>query len=275
MLVAAASVDAALLHAAFMDAYSDYIVRFDVPFAQWLALMARHNVDLTLSRAEVVDGFVVGFALASPRPNEKVLRLASLGVVKAARRSGLGARLLDDFIARASALGMTATELEVIAQNEKALRLYEGHGFVVVTSLYSYSSAPSKKIHGVSVSTPEEITPAEAFAVVDSVSLHLELPLQVIPVSLKACSAPLLCWKQDSAVLIFTGDPSKVNILCLVDPSPNQQNALELVTELRRRYINAAISMSALQRRDVGGSAFERAGFEQALLHQFLMRRPT
>ncbi|EQC34926.1 hypothetical protein SDRG_07724 [Saprolegnia diclina VS20] len=264
-----ASVD---LHAAFLSAYSDYLVRFDVALEQWPTLLARHGVDLALSTALVdADGRILAFALASQRPDgSRFRRLASLGVVVAARRAGHGARLLDDFIARATEDGL-GTELEVFAQNEKALRLYESRGLAAVSPLFGYTAEPSKE----SVCTPETVDVSTAFAYLESLPVASDLPLQVLPKTLRSSSAPLQCWKLGDALLVFAAkDDATVQVACLVDPSPSQQHARLLAQELRHRFAYATCSVPPLQRLDAGGLGLEDAGFERMPLHQLLLRRP-
>ena len=73
-------------------------------------------------------------ALASPRrvPQdvEPALRLFDIAVTQDSRGRGLGRRLLDATIAAARERGYPAMGLSVLADNERALRLYGSSGFV-------------------------------------------------------------------------------------------------------------------------------------------------
>jgi putative acetyltransferase len=59
-----------------------------------------------------------------------VATLGALAVHPDARGRGYGGRLLDDAVARARARGARRVELLVEADNPRAIRLYERHGFV-------------------------------------------------------------------------------------------------------------------------------------------------
>ncbi|KDO30932.1 hypothetical protein SPRG_04835, partial [Saprolegnia parasitica CBS 223.65] len=184
-----------------------------------------------------------------------------------------GARLLDDFIARATADGL-GTELEVFAQNEKALRLYESRGLATASPLFGYVAEPSK-VPTTSVCTPDFLDASTAFAYLASLPLAMDLPLQVLPTTLRLSSAPFECWKLGDALLVFAAkDDATVHVACLVDPSPSQQHARLLVQELRHRFAHATCSVPPLQRLDAGGLGLEDAGFERMPLHQLLLRRP-
>ena len=54
-----------------------------------------------------------------------------MGVHKSFRRLGLGTRLIERTISRAKGRGLERIELEVLASNTPAIKLYEKVGFVV------------------------------------------------------------------------------------------------------------------------------------------------
>lgn len=69
------------------------------------------------------QGFAIGRALAGEA------ELLTLAVRPAARRQGIGRRLVTDFLRRAAAAGAEAAFLEVAADNLAAIALYRGFGF--------------------------------------------------------------------------------------------------------------------------------------------------
>ncbi|HUZ72837.1 MAG TPA: GNAT family N-acetyltransferase [Stellaceae bacterium] len=64
--------------------------------------------------------------------------ILTFGVAPAARRRGIARILLDDFFARARALGAAGVVLEVAADNGPALALYESAGFRTVGLRHAY-----------------------------------------------------------------------------------------------------------------------------------------
>jgi ribosomal-protein-alanine N-acetyltransferase len=69
------------------------------------------------------EGFALGRALAGEA------ELLTIAVARAARRQGIGARLLRDFLAEAAACGAGTVFLEVAEDNAAARALYRAAGF--------------------------------------------------------------------------------------------------------------------------------------------------
>jgi ribosomal protein S18 acetylase RimI-like enzyme len=79
----------------------------------------------------VESGRVVGWADVFPSWAHAIAHVGSLGmgVLPEYRGQGIGRRLLEACIAKAWVKGLTRIELEVRADNERAIRLYESVGF--------------------------------------------------------------------------------------------------------------------------------------------------
>ena len=80
-----------------------------------------------------VDGVVVGYARLgrhmSLPANDHVLHLEALVVSPHARRSGIGALLVEATISEARRRGARKLGLRALSTNFGAIRLYENHGF--------------------------------------------------------------------------------------------------------------------------------------------------
>lgn len=271
-LVPATQLPAAQLHQAFQQAFADYLIGpFELPLAQWPHFLARQGAELALSRAAVHDGEVAAFALVAPRAGR--WRLATMGALPAARGTGAAPALLDDFVARARALGMPEVELEVFAQNERARRLYRRHGFEVVHELHGYEG------HGTPGAPPPDVAELEvdlasAFAWLDEAAASIgDLPLQVTPASLRA-TAGLRAWRRGTAQLVFGTDAQGRTVVhSLVDRHAAQDDAEALVRALQALAAAGTVRVPPLQRADLGGEALRRAGLRVQPLHQLLMVR--
>ena len=261
----------ARLHAAFTEAFADYLIGpFQVPLAQWPQFLARQGVDIALSRVALAGDAPVAFCLVAPRPECARWRLGTMGALPAARGSGAAATLLDDFVARAGAAGCAAVELECFAQNTRALRLYEGRGFSVVHELHGYQRAPGGA--GGSAGVATEVPLDEAFAWLDARACGL--PLQVTPRSLRALPVTLQAWRHGQAQLVFSqAADARLSVHSLVDAAGAQADAQALVAALLARHPGSAVHVPQLQGHAVGGAALERLGFERLPLHQAWMRR--
>ena len=77
------------------------------------------------------EGEVVGWVDVSPQMGEARAHIGTLGIalLPAARRQGLGERLMRAAIDAAWAKGLTRIELSVRADNTRAMALYERCGF--------------------------------------------------------------------------------------------------------------------------------------------------
>lgn len=263
------------LHAAFARAFADYLIGpFDLAIEQWPGFVLRQGVDLSLGRAAVdAERRVLAFALVAPRPALKRWRLGTMGAVPEARGSGAAVQLLQDFVQRGREAGLTAVELEVFVQNERAARLYRRHGFVERHALHGYqrqSDAGEARV------PPAELacTQAEALAWLrEAEAAIVDLPLQVSAGVVGVLPVPWMAWRHGSAQMVFTGDSgSGVIVRSLIDRNPAQKDAEALVQALLAAYPGAKVSVPALQRGDLGGEALQRCGFAVEALSQAIMR---
>jgi ribosomal protein S18 acetylase RimI-like enzyme len=123
-IVPASELDADGLAAVMTASYVDYFVPVALDGAQMSAVVDLWDIDLDRSRVAVGDdGEPVGLVLLGVRGARGWV--GGLGVVPEARRSGLGRALMESVLAAAP----PDVSLEVIEQNEPALRLYDALGF--------------------------------------------------------------------------------------------------------------------------------------------------
>lgn len=265
------------LHAAFSRAFADYIAGpFVLSLDQWPGLLKRQGIDLSLGRAALhpQTGEVLAFSLVAPRPALQRWRLGTMGAVPEARGGGAAVALLQDFIHRGHAAGLAALELEVFAQNERALRLYRRHGFVERHALHGWqrvagageAQAPNPAL---------EVDADEALAwLAEAEAAVTDLPLQVSADIVDALPVAWTAWRHGRAQLVFSGDATAgLVVRSLLDRDPAQHDAEALLRALLAAYPGVKVSVPPLQRPDLGGQALERCGFVREALHQFIMRR--
>jgi ribosomal protein S18 acetylase RimI-like enzyme len=272
-LVSAAELAPERLHEAFGLAFADYLIGpFKVAFDAWPTLLARQGVDLGLSRALLRGDQVLAFALVARRADPGRWRLATMGALPAARGSGAAPRLLDELIARARQAGLAMLELEVFAQNERALRLYQGRGFEARHELHGYLAPPGVVAPAVCAYRAVSIEAALAWLAAAEARI-VDLPLQVTAGSLRVASDPT-AWQRGMAQLVFTRpDAATVVLVSLIDTDSAQQDARALLQALRAEFPAQSLRVPQLQRLDLGGQALRALGFETLPLHQLLMRR--
>jgi ribosomal protein S18 acetylase RimI-like enzyme len=143
------------LAALFTAGYEDYHVPISVDAATLSFMAAAWDYDLDASRVARRAGEPVGVCVLAVRGDEAWI--GGLGVVAAARRAGIGERLMTATLDRARELGVREVRLEVIRENERAIPLYERLGFRVTRELEVWSLPGA-------TAPVEEIPAAEAHA---------------------------------------------------------------------------------------------------------------
>ena len=264
------------LHAAFTRAFADYVAGpFQLDLAQWPGFLVRQGIDLALGRAAVdaATGDVLAFALVAPRPALGRWRLGTMGAVPEARGSGAARQLLQDLLQRGGAAGLAAVQLEVFAQNPRAMRLYEQHGFVPRHPLRAYRLVAPEADGATPMPVGWAQPQAAALMWLDAAAVALpDLPLQVSAPVVQALTVPWTAWQRGGAQLVVSGDrEAGVVVRSLVDRDPAQADAEALVRALLAAHPGAAVTVPALQRPDLGGDALTRLGFETEPLWQWLM----
>ncbi|MGM9516367.1 GNAT family N-acetyltransferase [Roseateles sp. DB2] len=263
------------LHQAFGAAFADYLIGpFVLPYEAWPGFLSRQGVDLGLSRVALDgEGRVLAFAFTAPRLLQASWRLGTMGALPAARGSGAAPALLQDFLARARQAGCRRVELEVFAQNERACRLYERHGFAVQDALQGYTG----RVPAGPALPQRKLAWEEALHWLDEAEAHgLALPLQQTRLGLASAQGQR-AWAWGSALL--TGAPKAddagvFQIGALVDRSPRQVDAQALLQSLAAQHPQwQDWRMPQLLRPSVGGQALERLGLQRMPLHQLWMRR--
>lgn len=273
VLIAADAVASDALHAAFTAAFADYVAGpFRLDAAQWPGFIARQCVNLALSRVALDgQGAPAAFAFVAERPAHRRWRLATMGAVPAARGRGDAAALLQDMITRAAEAQQQGLELEVFAQNPRAVKLYERHGFVAVAALHGHDAAP---LGGPAAPPLPSVHRVDALAWLEQAeAAQPELPLQLAaPVVARADG--WTAWQRGSAQLIF-GDAADGGLLIrsLVDLDASQRDAQVLAAALRQAHPERRVTLPPLLPDRLGGEALQRAGFTRQPLHQWWMHR--
>jgi len=250
------------------QAFSDYFVKLPATAAT-LVEMARHDsVDLAASRVWWCAGQPAGVLLHAGRGWSG--RLAGMGVIPAARRHGLGARMVETWITECRQHGLRSLGLEVIGANSGARRLYERFGFRSVQRLAGWTAKPARA--ATDSPAPEAVDPR-------AVARHLAqrdpagvLPWQIAAESVAQLGPPCTAWRLGSAEAVVSD---------LAAPSVAIRG---LTWEERTGPLDAARVLQALMRRhpdrdwrapaifpESWSPVFEHAGWAPSPLDQWQM----
>lgn len=131
------------LYRAFMDGFSDYMIRFDLDEARFESVfLVRDQNQPTRSVVAYADGRPVAVMLSGVAHLDTgwVTRCGGLAVAPDYRHLGIAHELMRQFDEQATGMRL----LEVIQGNEPALALYERLGYRVVREIMYFQSAPTE-----------------------------------------------------------------------------------------------------------------------------------
>ena len=123
----ASAFSAAELAAAFTAGYAGYQFPISLDAATFSRYATLWDYDLGRSRVAVDGDAAVGFAMLGVRDRRGWI--GGMGVVEAARGTGVGRALLEAVLGEACAGGLDEVSLEVLEGNDAAIGLYESVGF--------------------------------------------------------------------------------------------------------------------------------------------------
>lgn len=123
--------DFSALHKTFIEAFSDYFIPFQLTEAQLTNHILQNSVALERSVGAFENGRMIGFTLNGfGRWNERnTIYDAGTGVIPAHRNRGVGKTVFDFMIPMFQKDKFEQILLEVISENEAAVRLYRKLGF--------------------------------------------------------------------------------------------------------------------------------------------------
>lgn len=133
----ASSLDQAQRAELFNSAYEGYLLPFRIDEQQLAGMDAAFDIDVDASRIASRDGELVGLGNLGVRGEDAWI--GGVGVVPAARRSGVGEALMHALHEQAGDRGVRNVWLEVIFENSSASALYEQLGYRAVRDVEVWS----------------------------------------------------------------------------------------------------------------------------------------
>lgn len=120
------------MHEAFLHAFSDYQIPFDLSFAEFnKKFVEKLNMDFSVSPAVLSDDKIVAFIFTSLNYYDGQLTAynGGTGVIPSHRGTGLVKQMYNYLLPKLQEKKVTQCTLEVLTQNERAIRSYESCGF--------------------------------------------------------------------------------------------------------------------------------------------------
>jgi ribosomal protein S18 acetylase RimI-like enzyme len=250
--------------------FEDYVVpiRFDpVTFAN---MQRKDDIDLRLSRVLIVDGQPCGIALIAPRPARRASRLAAMGIAREIRGKGAGTWLMEQLIGEARQRGEGEMVLEVIEQNEPAVRLYRKHGFQTVRRLVGLSRKDARENERGDL---QKIDLGELGRLISQHGLP-DLPWQLSGETISNMEPPVCAYRQGPAYLAISSPEAEHVAIwsLLVEPQWRGRGlGSRLLRQVIAEHADKTWHIPALLPEELGRT-FEKAGFERGELSQWQMR---
>jgi ribosomal protein S18 acetylase RimI-like enzyme len=248
--------------------FENYFVPIAFNVTTFLNMIRKDGTDLTSSRVLLRDGEQAGIALIARRGWTS--RLAAMGIAQEVRGLGAGSWFMKKLIDEACARGDREMVLEVIEQNEPAVRLYGNYGFEIVRRLVGFTRKDAFEDE-----TPKlaEIDVREAARLISQYGLR-DLPWQLSGESIAQLNPPVRAYSNGHmSIIISTPDVNDIVIWSLlVKPNaPENETELGMLKSVIAAYPGKTWHVPALLPEE-SGKVYERAGFMKEELSQWQMR---
>jgi len=250
--------------------FEEYPVPIHLNLSQFLGMVRKDSIDLTASRVLFTDDQMVGVALIARRGWTS--RLAAMGIAIESRNKGAGSWLMDKLIREARERGDHAMTLEVIEQNDPAVRLYEKFEFQIVRRLIGMIRREAVELEDGAL---QEIDARDAGALISQFGLS-DLPWQLAGETISQLTPPVRAFCKGPALIVLS-DPGANHVVVwslLVKPEARgNHHGADLLKQVIANHPGKTWHVPAIYPEELG-AVFERACFEREPLSQWQMRLP-
>jgi ribosomal protein S18 acetylase RimI-like enzyme len=250
--------------------FENYFVPIQFNIDTFLNMLRKDGTDLTVSRVLLLDDQPCGIALIARRG--WVSRLAAMGIAKETRGKGAGSWFMEQLINEARQRGEREMVLEVIEQNEAAVRLYQSSGFQVVRRLIGFICKNRTAPDG-EKSALHEIDLREMSRLISQHGLS-DLPWQLSGESIAQMNPPARAYRKEQAYIVVSNPAAEhVVIWSLLVEANARGNGLgtQMLKSVMANHRGKTWHVPAVFPEGFA-RVFERVGFEQEKLSQWQMR---
>ncbi|MDX1379333.1 MAG: GNAT family N-acetyltransferase, partial [Anaerolineales bacterium] len=226
--------------------------------------------DLQASRVLLVEEEPAGIALIARRGSLLVSRLAAMGLKKNLRRQGLGKQFMEKLIQDAHERKDRELVLEVIEQNEPAVRLYQGFGFETVRRLIGLVHQDTKQG---SKSEFQEVDLREMGKLVSQYGLS-DLPWQLSGETIALMDSSARAYKYGKAYITISNPDAEHVVIwsLLVEPSARGKGlAVDMLKRVMAHHAGKTWHVPAIWPEEFG-YLFEGVGFQREKISQWQMK---
>ncbi len=250
--------------------FEKYLVPIAFNLNQFLTMIRRDSVDLAASRVLLYDDQPAGIALIARRGWTS--RLAAMGIVQSLRGKRAGSWFMERLIEEAREREDRELVLEVIEQNEYAVRLYQRCGFQTVRRLIGFQCS---QINMTTTLPLEEIDLLTAGRFISQYGLS-DLPWQLAGETIAHLTPPACAYQSAGACVVISNPDAEHVVLwsVVVKPEARGKNlGAELLKSVMAKYPHKTWHVSAILPEELG-HVYERLGFQREALSQWQMKLP-
>jgi len=245
-----------------------HLVPIQFSLSSFLTMIRKDSIDLTSSRVLLADDVPSGIALIARRGWTS--RLAAMGISEQIRGKGAGSWFMDRLIDEARERDDHEMVLEVIEQNEAAVRLYQKYGFQTIRRLIGFTRTGAMET---STGDLQEID-LRAAGVLLSMHGLPDLPWQLSAESIAHMNPPVRAYRMGQAYAVISNpDAEQIVIWSLLVEQDARGNELgvDMLRSVTAKHAGKTWRVPAILPEELG-KVYEKAGFEKEHLSQWQMR---
>jgi ribosomal protein S18 acetylase RimI-like enzyme len=248
--------------------FEGYFIPIQIENIDFLNMIRKDGIDLTASRVLISDDQPVGIALLARRGWSS--RLAAMGIAREKRNMGAGSWFMERLIEEAFQRGEREIWLEVIEQNEPAVKLYRNFGFKIVRKLIGLTRKSADESEK---SALQEIDLREMGRLILQHGLT-DLPWQLSGESIAQMNPPAHAYRKAQAyVVISNPEAERVVVWSLLVEKEARGNGLgtDLLKSILAYHRGKTWHVPAIFPEEFE-SVFTKAGFEREEVAQWQMK---
>ena len=248
--------------------FESYLVPIHLNLSQFLTMVRKDSIDLTSSRVLLVDEKPSGIALIARRGWGS--RLAAMGIATDTRGKGAGSWLMERLLQEAREREDREMVLEVIEQNEAAIKLYQKFGFQTIRRLIGLIRKDATEFESDDL---HEMDVREMGGLISQYGLP-NLPWQLSGETIAQMTPPVRAYCKEQAYIVIS-DPNAEHVVIwslLVKPDARGNDlGVEMLRTVITNHAGKTWHVPAIYPEELG-RVFERAGFVREELSQWQMK---
>ena len=252
--------------------FEEYFIPIHFNADMFENMLHKDGIDLADSHVLVADDQACGIALIACRRSLHTSRLAAMGIAREIRGKGAGSWFMKKLIDRACERGDREMVLEVIEQNEPAVKLYRKYGFDSIRRLVGFTcqSTSAGKHQGGAL---QRLDLQEMDRLISQFGLT-HLPWQLSGESITRTNPPLHAYRKGHAYIAISNPEGEHVVIwsLLVEPEARGNGlGTDMLKHVMAQHAGKTWHVPAIFPEELE-KVFERSGFEKEKLSQLQMR---